>query len=250
SEADRSATGPDSDRVGTTGRAGATSAPPRAIQAAISARDRTPSLLRICSTWPSAVRSAMNRRAAISRLVRPSETRKATSLSRLDRRTPNVATSREYHAPFQQPVSPRPEATSDHFGTSNRRHKALPLRQSGTKTGIAPGSSPDVVRSAALDDGGVESTQTEVNRNASTFDVHEIPADVCRLVLRRRRRPAFGRNSGVRAQTDDRHTECASDHRRGARASGGPRLRLGQQPERLLTERPARRSNALTIAAR
>jgi len=42
-------------------------------------------LERMCSTWPSTVRSETKMRLAISRFVMPSATSSATSLSRLDR---------------------------------------------------------------------------------------------------------------------------------------------------------------------
>src|SRR2546430_1851401 len=53
-----------------------------ATHAATCAREWKPSLLRICSTCPSAVRSEITRRSAISRLENPWATRSATSRSR------------------------------------------------------------------------------------------------------------------------------------------------------------------------
>jgi len=55
-----------------------------ATQAATWARDEKPSLSRIRSTCPSAVLSAMKRRSAICRLVRPAATSLATSSSRFE----------------------------------------------------------------------------------------------------------------------------------------------------------------------
>ena len=52
-------------------------------QAAIRERELKPSLRRMFSTWPWAVRTEITRRAAISGLDRPSATRSATSSSRL-----------------------------------------------------------------------------------------------------------------------------------------------------------------------
>jgi hypothetical protein len=51
-------------------------------QVATWARLLTASFSRKCSRWPSTVRSEMNSRSAIWRLVRPSATSAATSLSR------------------------------------------------------------------------------------------------------------------------------------------------------------------------
>jgi hypothetical protein len=55
----------------------------RAIHAATCARELNPSLARIRSTWPSAVRLEMTSRSAISRLDRPLSISSATSSSRL-----------------------------------------------------------------------------------------------------------------------------------------------------------------------
>src|SRR5205085_10993809 len=52
-------------------RDGSLRAPPPADHAATCARERKPSLLRICSTWYSAVRGENKSRSAISRLLSP-----------------------------------------------------------------------------------------------------------------------------------------------------------------------------------
>src|SRR5256714_3347083 len=57
--------------------------PPVTVHVATCARDRTPSLFRMCSTCVSTVRSEMTSRSAMSRFVRPSATKAATSRSRL-----------------------------------------------------------------------------------------------------------------------------------------------------------------------
>ena len=56
-----------------------------ATQAAICARLETPSFVRMCSTWAAAVFGATVRAAAISRLVIPAATSRATSNSRADK---------------------------------------------------------------------------------------------------------------------------------------------------------------------
>ena len=80
----------------------AESVPSRRTQLAIWVRECTLSLRRICSMWPSAVRSEMTSCVAMSRLVSPWATRDATSCCR------RVSCSTRHH-----PDQPRPATTAN-----------------------------------------------------------------------------------------------------------------------------------------
>ena len=129
-------------------RAAAGPASPAALfattQAAICARERKPSLPRICSTWLSAVRSEIKSRAAISRLVSPWATRSATSRSRrvrfgVAKCSPRSNWQRSVSGPSlrkKKPVS-KPVPTSVLLGM--RVARALPSLRSNRAAGFGNG---------------------------------------------------------------------------------------------------------------
>ena len=79
-------------------------------QAEICALERTPSRIRIRSTWPSAERSSMPIRSAISLFVRPLLTRSATSFCLLV--NVGVALLRRAFKPRKRRISLISESTS------------------------------------------------------------------------------------------------------------------------------------------